>query len=459
MKKGRPRKTVENERGRRANRLIRESSPYLLQHAFNPVDWRPWGEQAFAEASRLDRPVFLSIGYSTCHWCHVMERESFEDKEIAALINRYFIPVKVDREERPDLDAAFMAATSRLTGQGGWPMTLFLTPGGEPFYAGTYFPPRSIGGRLGLTDLLQAVHAAWTTRRQALLSRAAEVVDGMSGDAMAAVRAPLPGDDAVRRCIRGFAAVFDTRNGGFGPSPKFARPAALDFLLAASVETDDPLALAMAETTAVRMAKGGVFDQIGGGFHRYSVDAGWALPHFEKMLYDQGQLACFYLDLYAATGNELYRETARRTLSYVIERLRAPEGGFMSAEDADSVAPGSAGVPAEGAYYCWTMSELAELLEPADLRLAANYFDFRPDGNLPAEACGELAGANLPRQGASIEAAAAESGVTPAEARRGLARICKVLRAARDTRPPPFLDNKILLASSSGFGKRSMRIA
>ena len=423
--------------GRRPNRLINESSPYLLQHAFNPVDWRPWGEAAFAAARRADRPVFLSIGYATCHWCHVMEHESFEDKEIAARINQYYIPVKVDREERPDVDAVYMAATQRLTGGGGWPMTLFLTPDRRPFYAGTYFPPHTTNGRLGLFELLEAVHRAWQTKRHALLERADEVVKALAvvpeKGADTADLTALPGRAAAQ-----FAALYDQRHGGFGPAPKFPRPAALSFLLAHAVLTGDRATAARVAATARAMAAGGIFDQLGGGFHRYSVDERWRLPHFEKMLYDQAQLARFYLDLHAATGKAAHRHIAFATLDFAIDHFQSPEGGFFSALDADSPRPGHEDQTAEGAYYLWQRTEIEALLPPDSARLFCEVYGVERAGNLPSGPHGDFGDANILYR--SRETTAAEEKI--------LAPARKRLLEERDRRPPPYLDDKIITADN-----------
>ncbi len=320
----------------KSNHLLGATSPYLLQHACNPVDWYPWGEEALARAEEEGKPIFLSIGYSTCHWCHVMARESFEDPEIAALLNRYFISIKVDREERPDLDRIYMAAVQAMTGGGGWPMSLFLTPDGRPFYGGTYFPPEDAYGRPGFRSVIQEIVRAWREERQRIYVAAERLTDHLSipaaGDA-AGISA-----DVGDRAVAGFMSTFDHENGGFGAAPKFPRPAALEFLLYRYLAADDQAAGRMVRDTLAAMAKGGIHDFIGGGFHRYCVDKGWQVPHFEKMLYDQAQLAALYARADLVWPDAGFSRTGESILSYVIRDLGAADGGFFAAEDADIAA-------------------------------------------------------------------------------------------------------------------------
>jgi uncharacterized protein YyaL (SSP411 family) len=328
------------------NRLATESSPYLRQHAHNPVDWFPWGDEALAKARQENKPIFLSIGYSTCHWCHVMERESFENDAIAGILNAHFVPIKVDREERPDLDHIYMTATQAMTGQGGWPMSVWLTPERKPFYGGTYFPPAQF------RQLLERIHEIWTGHRDRVRQQA---------DALTAALQPTPSepteidDTPLRAGHEEFRAAFDPEHGGFGGAPKFPRPVVLNFLFRYCARTGNTAARDMALLTLRRMAAGGLFDQLGGGFHRYSVDDRWLVPHFEKMLYDQAQLVVSYVEAYQITGDEFFADIARRTCDYVLRDLTGPDGGFYSAEDADSE-----GV--EGKFYVWTRAEIEAVL-------------------------------------------------------------------------------------------------
>ena len=324
------------------NRLAREHSPYLLQHAGNPVDWFPWGDEAFARARAEDKPIFLSIGYSTCHWCHVMEHESFESVEIADLLNRDFVSIKVDREERPDIDRVYMAFVQATTGSGGWPMSVWLTPDLQPFYGGTYYPPQSQWGRPGFREVLAEITRAWREERQQILASAGQILDRLAdmsrGDGTPAGGA-MPGPDALTSTMRQFKSSFDRRRGGFGDAPKFPRPSELLFLLREHARTGDGDAREMVLTTLRAMALGGMRDHIGGGFHRYSVDGDWRVPHFEKMLYDQAQLVLAYLEAAQAASDPFFAQIAEDTLQYVQRDMTDPQGGFYSAEDADSVPP------------------------------------------------------------------------------------------------------------------------
>ncbi len=344
---------------RMSNRLADETSPYLRQHADNPVDWYPWGDDAFAAARADDKPIMLSVGYSSCHWCHVMAHESFEDADVAAVMNRLFVNVKVDREERPDVDAVYMQAVQALTGQGGWPMTVFLTPEGEPFFGGTYFPKEPGHGRPGFVQLLEAVDDAWQQRRDDLLADATKLGDALRREtfADAAVSDTDPANlptDVLARARDGIASQFDPQFGGFGSAPKFPQAMTLDFLLQRAVGEDDADALAMVSTSLDAMAAGGMYDVVGGGFHRYSVDESWLIPHFEKMLYDQALLLRVYLHAHLVTGEPRYRRVVEEIVGYVMRDLRHDAGGFFSAEDADSE-----GV--EGKFYAWSLAELVEV--------------------------------------------------------------------------------------------------
>src|SRR4029079_6308779 len=352
-----------------SNRLAAEKSPYLLQHADNPVDWRPWGDDAFADAKRESKPIFLSIGYSTCHWCHVMAHESFENAEIAAVINRDFIPIKVDREERPDVDRVYMTVVQAPTVYGGWPMSVWLTPELEPFYGGTYFPPQSRWNMPGFAEVLQSIARAWATDRLRVVQSAQTLVNEVrrlgagrgtsSGDTIA-------GPEQLAVAARSSAAASEARRGGFGDAPKFPRPSGLLFLLREHARTGEAAPRDMVLQTLRAMARGGMRDHVGGGFHRYSVDGNWRVPHFEKMLYDQAQLVLAYAEATQASGDPFFAEIAEDTLRYVARELRSPEGGFYSGEDADSIPPDQAGNGAphavEGAFYAWGAEELAGLL-------------------------------------------------------------------------------------------------
>jgi uncharacterized protein YyaL (SSP411 family) len=344
------------------NRLARETSPYLLQHAHNPVDWFPWGDEAFARARAEDKPVLLSVGYSACHWCHVMERESFENADIAALMNRHFVNVKVDREERPDVDQIYMQAVQSMTGRGGWPMTVFLTPDGAPFYGGTYFPPTDRHGLPGFPRLLEGLADAWRTRRAEVL-RSTEQIGAHLNQAEGLRRsAQLLTDDVLFSAFQGMSGQFDERLGGLGGAPKFPQPMNWEFVLRFWKRSGNDRAREMVARTLTTMARGGIYDQLGGGFHRYSVDAEWLVPHFEKMLYDNAQLASLYLHAWLAFGDGEYRRVVEETLDYVLREMTDPSGGFYSAQDADSE-----GV--EGKFFVWTADEIRAALPPAEADL------------------------------------------------------------------------------------------
>jgi uncharacterized protein YyaL (SSP411 family) len=440
------------------NRLAQERSPYLLQHAANPVDWYPWGAEAFERARAEDKPIFLSIGYSTCHWCHVMEHESFENQAIADLLNREFVSIKVDREERPDVDRVYMTFVQATTGSGGWPMTVFLTPGLKPFYGGTYFPPASRWGRPGLADLLNELATVWKQDRARVEHAAAELLERLelvtrTGGASRSEGA-VAGTEALDIGVEGFQTAFDRRHGGFGDAPKFPRPTEVLFLLReyarrASAGPGAQAPLLMAAETLRAMALGGLRDHVGGGFHRYSVDAEWRVPHFEKMLYDQAQLTLAYLEAAQATGDDFHAAVAEDTLRYVMRDLSDPLGGFYSAEDADSIPPEQAADPhahkTEGAFYVWTDEEIGRVLgEDADI--ARRRFGIEPGGNAPHDPQGEFRGRNLLFVSQPIDDIAARTGRPPDQIVPALARVRSTLAAVRDTRPRPHLDDKILTA-------------
>ena len=440
------------------NRLARERSPYLLQHAGNPVDWYPWGQEAFDRARREDKPIFLSIGYSTCHWCHVMEHESFENQALAGLLNRDFVSIKVDREERPDVDRVYMSFVQATTGSGGWPMTVFLTPDLKPFYGGTYFPPVSRWGRPGFSDLLGELARAWKEERTRVEEAAAELMErlrtvtGTSGTARAESEIGPP--EALDTAVEQFQRSFDRRRGGFGDAPKFPRPSELLFLLREHARRPKDSAgsqstLLMAVETLRAMALGGMRDHVGGGFHRYSVDGDWRVPHFEKMLYDQAQLVLAYLEAAQATGDEFYAGVAEDTLAYVRREMTDPGGGFYSAEDADSIPPEQAGTAgahkSEGAFYIWSDEEIAAILKD-DADIARRRFGIQPSGNAPQDPQGEFTGKNLLYTAESIEEVATRTGRSADDVLGALGRIRERLFRARQGRPRPHLDDKILTA-------------
>ncbi|WP_145904646.1 thioredoxin domain-containing protein [Kitasatospora viridis] len=364
------------------NRLANATSPYLQQHADNPVDWWEWSPEAFAEAERRGVPVLLSVGYAACHWCHVMAHESFEDAELAGYLNERFVAVKVDREERPDVDAVYMEAVQAATGQGGWPMTVFLTPGKEPFYFGTYFPPEPRHGMASFRQVLEGVDAAWRERRDEVAEVAGRIraeLAERAGVFGAGGGVPAPGEKELNQALAGLSRSYDPVRGGFGGAPKFPPSMALEFLLRHHARTGSQAALEQVVRTAEAMARGGIYDQLGGGFARYSVDAGWVVPHFEKMLYDNALLCRVYLHLWRTTGDPLARRVALETADFMVGELGTAEGGFASALDADSADPGT-GLSAEGAYYVWTPEQLAEVLGAVDGARAAELFEVTADG-------------------------------------------------------------------------------
>jgi uncharacterized protein YyaL (SSP411 family) len=410
------------------NALIREKSPYLLQHAHNPVDWLAWGEEAFRKARTEQKPIFLSIGYSTCHWCHVMERESFENEQTADLLNRFFIPIKVDREERPDVDRVYMTFVQASTGSGGWPMSVFLTPELKPFFGGTYFPPEPRYGHPGFSQVLKRVAEAWALDRTRIVESSGTVIAEL-GAAVDSAPAPIAPDASVLDSgFYAFRRAFDSLNGGFGGAPKFPRPVTLNFLLRYWARTGNAEARDMALDTLRAMARGGIYDHLGGGFHRYAVDERWHVPHFEKMLYDQAQLAISYLEAFQVSGDELYARVARDTLDYVLRDLCDPEGGFYSAEDADSQGR-------EGAFYVWSQQEIEDVLDPADAERWRRCYGVEERGNVSADSQGEFAGLNilyLPEP--------PEDGLASLDDSR------QKLLEARSRRPRPSRDDKILTA-------------
>src|SRR5215204_5346 len=414
-----PRSLNTGKRVTVSNRLAAETSPYLLQHAENPVDWYAWGDEALAKAREEDKPILVSVGYSACHWCHVMEHESFENESIAATMNDLFVNIKVDREERPDLDSLYMAAVQSMTGHGGWPLNVFLTPDGTPFYGGTYFPPDDRMGIPGFPKVLEAVSSAFQERREEVEENAQQIRDLLRRATQAL---PKPGDltpEVLTEAAEQLAQSFDARNGGFGGAPKFPQPSALEFLLRQGKRGGGQRESVMVQRTLDRMASGGIYDQVGGGFHRYAVDAVWLVPHFEKMLYDNAQLASAYLAGYQAYGEERYRRTAEETLDFVARELTDPDGGFYATLDADTAGH-------EGLFYTWTADELDEVLGEQDAPVARRWFNVEAEGNFEGRTV--LA---IPRTAADV---ADRLGMSEAELEESLARITQRLRRSEERR-------------------------
>jgi len=421
-----------NASASRANRLLSEKSPYLLQHAHNPVHWYPWGEEAFRAAAREDRPVFLSIGYSTCHWCHVMAHESFEDPEVAALMNRAFVCIKVDREERPDIDQIYMGFAQAMTGRGGWPLTIIMTPDKKPFFAATYIPKSGSRGQAGMMQIIPKIQELWEKNREQLLDSADKIIDFIRRQSQPPTGADAPNLDetALDRGYGALSSIYDPQNGGFGTAPKFPSPHNLFFLLRYWYRTGDQHALQMVEQTLQAMRQGGIYDHVGFGFHRYSTDARWLVPHFEKMLYDQALMAIAYIETFQATGKEEYGRTAGEILDYVLRDMTAPEGGFLSAEDADSEGE-------EGKFYLWTAQELKESLDSEDFRLLIRLFDVHEGGNFEKER-------NILRLRSSPDDAAAVLKISLPDLRDRMERLRTGLFLTREKREHPLKDDKIL---------------
>ena len=411
---------------RRSNRLVHEASPYLLQHAHNPVDWYPWGSEALERAAAEDKPILLSIGYAACHWCHVMERESFEDEETAALMNERFVSVKVDREERPDVDAIYMDAVQAMTGQGGWPLTAFLTPEGTPFYAGKYFPPEDRHGMPSFRSVLTAVAQVWSGRRDEAIEQGRRVAEAV-GRAGALAGSPDPlTEELLRRAFEGIRQSYDATWGGFGSAPKFPQPTTLEFVLRRHVGGERN-ALDILTGTLDHMAAGGIYDHLGGGFHRYSVDRSWQVPHFEKMLYDNAQLARLFTRAWQVTGRDRYRRVACETLDYVLRQLRHPDGGFFSSQDADSES-------VEGRFYVWSYEELVSVCGEA----LAVCFGAVPQGNWE--------GTNVLWEPIPVAAVAAERDVSIEDLERRLESARRDLFELRELRSRPATDDKVITA-------------
>ncbi|MBZ0166543.1 MAG: thioredoxin domain-containing protein, partial [Candidatus Omnitrophica bacterium] len=452
------------------NRLAQEKSPYLLQHAANPVDWYPWSEEAFEKARREDKPVFLSIGYSTCHWCHVMEGESFENEVIAKYLNEHFVAIKVDREERPDVDQIYMSAVQTMTGHGGWPLSVFLSPDRKPFFGGTYFPPYAKWGSPGFMDVLVSIDQGWRNDRDKLI-KSGEALTGMLAQS-------LPGQSGVeelspdifQQAFSEFQRTYDNVHGGFGNAPKFPTSHNLSFLLRYWHRARNEAALTMVTQTLRQMADGGMYDHLGGGFHRYSTDREWQIPHFEKMLYDQAILARTYLEAYQITKDPFYARIARETFGYCLRDLRDANGAFHSAEDADSLDPyeftGMSPDPnqkfekKEGAFFLWTKEQLERVLPGRDAEIFSYYYGVQADGNAKSDPHGEFGGRNVLAAARSIDACAGKFQIKPDEVTESLERSKAILFLLREDRPRPHLDDKVLvdwnglLISSLAIGSR-----
>jgi uncharacterized protein YyaL (SSP411 family) len=427
---------LTKEESRKPNRLIEEKSPYLLQHAYNPVDWHPWGPEAFEKAATEDKPVFLSIGYSTCHWCHVMERESFEDPVVAAAMNGAFVSIKVDREERPDIDATYMRVCQMMTGSGGWPLTIIMTPDKEPFFAGTYLPKHTRHGSTGLLDLIGRIKETWEDDRARVAEITSQVMHSLTLPPLRRTREL--GEDTLERAFLQLGERFDQRHGGFGTAPKFPTPHNLYFLLRYWRRTGEANALRMAERTLRAIRMGGVYDHIGFGAHRYSTDIHWLVPHFEKMLYDQALLSMAYTEAHQATGNDLYRKVSEEILEYVLTEMTSPEGAFYSAEDADSEGE-------EGKFYVWTEDEIRAALTVDEADLIVRVFNVKKEGNYLEESTRRRTGRNILHTRASLEEIAGDLGLTAEELGDQLDRARKKLLDVRRGRVRPLRDDKVLL--------------
>ncbi|MBV9105434.1 MAG: thioredoxin domain-containing protein [Verrucomicrobia bacterium] len=443
------------------NRLIHEKSPYLLQHSHNPVDWYPWGPEAFQKAQSEKKPIFLSIGYSTCHWCHVMERESFENPSIAEILNQHYVSIKVDREERPDVDRVYMTFVQSTTGSGGWPMSVFLTPELKPFLGGTYYPPDDRYGRPGFRTLLTRVAEVWEKNPEKIIDQGARFTEAIQThlrDTQSIESGALT-PNWLENGYRQLASSFDPEQGGFSSAPKFPRPAVFNFLLRYWRRTRKTNAFEMVEFTLRKMARGGMYDHLGGGFHRYSVDERWHVPHFEKMLYDQAQLAVAYSEIVQVRPDPEFEQTLRETLDYVLRDLSSPEGGFYSAEDADSLPQSGVAEKREGAFYVWTQEEVDYLLTPEESIIFRRMYGIERVGNVAAasDPQGELAGQNVLFLQNDMQMVAKLTGRNQDQVTQLASAARRKLKAVRDQRPRPHLDDKILTAWNglmiSGFAK------
>jgi uncharacterized protein YyaL (SSP411 family) len=421
---------------RKPNRLINEKSPYLLQHAYNPVDWYPWGEEAFEKARKENKPVFLSIGYSTCHWCHVMAHESFEDEEVARLMNEAFVSIKVDREERPDIDNIYMTVCQIILGRGGWPLSIIMTPGKKPFFAGTYIPKKSRFNQIGMLELIPRIEEIWDQQREDVLDSAEKITSTIQDMIVESAGEGL-GEEIIEEAYDKLLDSFDMEYGGFDGAPKFPTPHKISFLLRYWRRSGNPEALHMAEHTLDNMRSGGIYDHLGSGFHRYSTDSMWLLPHFEKMLYDQALTAVAYTEAYQATGKDLYKETAEGILDYVLRDLTSPEGGFYCGEDADVEGE-------EGKYYLWTIEEVRSILGPEDSELIIKMFNLKERGNFEEEIRGRKTGTNLFYMVRSPGSLAAELNIPLEEVEKKVKTAREKLLKARYERKRPSMDDKIL---------------
>jgi len=427
------------------NHLIAEKSPCLQHNAHNPVDWFPWSDQAFEKAGQEDKPNFLSIGYSTCHWCHVMERESFENAEIASILNRFFVPVKVDREERPDIDHIYMTYVQAATGSGGWPMSVFLTPELKPFFGGTYFPPDDRYGRLGFGVILERIADAWKKQHDQIVQSSADVIEKLKQYSGAAPQAGFADQTTLDSTFQYFRRTFDSTHAGFGDAPKFPRPVVLSFLFRYHLRSHRKEALQMSLDTLRAMAHGGMHDQLGGGFHRYSVDERWFVPHFEKMLYDQAQLAISYIEAYQITHDIFYAGIARSTLDYVLSDMTDPHGGFYSAEDADSVIdPADPKVKGEGAFYLWTATELQQLLGAQMAEMFAYRYGVEPHGNVHQDPHAEFTGKNILYAQHTLAETSEQFHLSEDDVQAQFQKAITQLLEVRSKRTRPHLDDKIL---------------
>ena len=428
------------------NLLSSEPSPYLQQHKNNPVHWFPWGDAAFAKASRENKPVFLSIGYATCHWCHVMERESFENEATAEILNTHFVSIKVDREERPDIDRIYMSAVQAMGGQGGWPLSVFLTPDRKPFYGGTYFPPVDAYGRPGFPTLLHRIADVWLKESEDVLHSADELAKYLQQPHSVDARNTVITPDILDKTFEQIAAGYDARNGGFGTGTKFPRPSVFHFLFRYHRRTGNEQALSMSLTTLLAMTSGGMMDHLGGGFHRYSTDPEWRVPHFEKMLYDQAQLVHSYLDAFQITRDATFAEIARTTIEYVLRDLRTAEGAFASAEDADSAAREGEKEKKEGAFYIWSKEQIDAVLTPEESQVFCHHYSVKSEGNVIHDPHNEFRGMNILFNPFTIEQTATAIGTTPQRTNALLASARKKLFSARGTRPRPFRDDKVIVS-------------
>jgi uncharacterized protein YyaL (SSP411 family) len=428
------------KRRSRANRLILEKSPYLLQHSHNPVDWYPWGDEAFQKAQAEDKPVFLSIGYSTCHWCHVMEKESFEDSEVARMLNDTFVCIKVDREERPDLDAVFMKISQTITGTGGWPLHIVMTADKKPFFAATYLPKERIFGKPGIVEIIQQIKRMWTSKRNELVNSAEKITALLrNSEKESENMQPIEelAESTLDEAYTHLLDDFDETHGGFDFAPKFPAPHRLCFLLRYWKRTQNDKALQMVEKTLTEMRLGGICDHLSFGFHRYSTDANWLVPHFEKMLYDQAMLVTTYVEAYQATGKEEYKQTVREVISYVMQDMTDPLGGFYTAEDADSEEE-------EGKYYLWTEEEIEETLSPKEAEFIKKIFNIEKEGNFVDVAIGRRNGKNVLYLKKPVDEQATDLGFSPAKLKSEIEEIRKKLSIFRAKRVHPSKDDKIL---------------